>query len=76
MAREGVQLGELTTRERDVLLMAADGLSSPYIAGRLQLSPGTVNTLLLSSFGKLGVCDRAAAVAAAQASGLLEREPA
>ena len=39
------------------------------------LTPATVNTLLLSSFGKLGVCDRAAAVAAAQASGLLEREP-
>jgi two-component system nitrate/nitrite response regulator NarL len=74
MAHAGVQLGELTTRERDVLLMAADGLSSPYIAGRLQLSPATVNTLLLSSFGKLGVGDRAAAVAAAQASGLLERE--
>jgi DNA-binding NarL/FixJ family response regulator len=74
MARQGVQLGELTSRERDVLLMAADGLSSPYIAGRLQLSPGTVNTLLLSSFGKLGVYDRASAVAVAQQSGLLERE--
>ena len=76
MVHDGVQLGKLTSRERDVLLMAADGLSSPYIASRLQLSPATVNTLLLSSFGKLGVCDRAAAVAAAQAGGLLEREPA
>ena len=51
--------------------MAADGRSSPYIANRLQLSPATVNTHLLSSFEKLGVYDRAGAVAAAQQSGLL-----
>lgn len=73
MARDSVQVVELTSREREILLMAADGRSSPYIAGRLQLSPATVNTHLLSSFGKLGVCDRSGAVAVAQQSGLLDR---
>lgn len=71
MAREGVHPVELTTREREILLLTADGRSAPDIAGRLQLTPATVNTNLLSSFEKLGVRDRAGAVAAAQQSGLL-----
>ena len=71
MARTSVHPAELTSREREILVMAADGWSAPYIANMLQLSPGTVNTHLLSSFEKLGVYDRAGAVAAAQQSGLL-----
>jgi two-component system, NarL family, nitrate/nitrite response regulator NarL len=62
----------LTTREREILLLTADGRSAPDIAGRLQVSAATVNTHLLSSFEKLGVGNRAAAVAAAAQSGLLE----
>ena len=72
MAREGVQAAELTSREREILMLTADGRSAPDIAGRLQLSSATVNTTLLSSFEKLGVRDRAGAVAAALESGLLE----
>jgi two-component system nitrate/nitrite response regulator NarL len=72
MLREGVRRVELTTREREILLLTADGRSAPDIAWRLKLSPATVNTNLLSSFEKLGVCDRAGAVAVALQSGLLE----
>jgi two-component system, NarL family, nitrate/nitrite response regulator NarL len=72
MAREGVHPVELTTREREILVLTAHGRSAPDIAGRLHLSPATVNTNLLSSFEKLGVFDRAGAVAVAQQSGLLE----
>ena len=72
MAREGVHPVELTTREREILLLTADGRSAPDIAGRLHLSPATVNTNLLSSFEKLGVRDRAGAVEVALQSGLLE----
>ena len=73
MAREGVHLVELTTREREILMLTADGHSAPDIAGQLHLSTGTVNTSLLSSFEKLGVRDRATAVAVALESGLLEQ---
>jgi len=72
MLREGVRRVELTAREREILLLTADGRSAPDIAWRLQLSPATVNTNLLSSFEKLGVYDRAGAVAVALQSGLLE----
>jgi two-component system nitrate/nitrite response regulator NarL len=72
MLREGVRRVELTAREREILLLTADGRSAPDIAWRLELSPATVNTHLLSSFEKLGVCDRAGAVAVALQSGLLE----
>ena len=72
MASLGVHPAELTTREREILLLTADGRSSPDIAGRLQLTAATVNTNLLSSFEKLGVRDRAGAVAVARETGLLE----
>ena len=72
MASLGVPPVELTTREREILLLTADGRSAPDIAGRLQLTAATVNTNLLSSFEKLGVRDRAGAVAVARDTGLLE----
>ena len=73
MAHEGVHLVELTSREREILVLTADGRSAPDIAGHLQVTPATVNTNLLSSFEKLGVRDRAVAVAVALQTGLLER---
>jgi DNA-binding CsgD family transcriptional regulator len=73
MVRESVHLVELTAREREILALTADGRSAPDIAGYLHVSIATVNTILLSSFGKLGVRDRAAAVAVALQSGLLEQ---
>jgi two-component system nitrate/nitrite response regulator NarL len=71
MVRDSVHTHELTPREREILLLTADGRSAPDIAMHLQMSPSTVKTELLSSFEKLGVCDRAGAVAAALQSGLI-----
>ena len=62
----------LTTREREVLLLTADGLSAPEIAERLQLGAATVRSHLQNLYEKLDVSDRAAAVAAAMRRGLLE----
>jgi two-component system nitrate/nitrite response regulator NarL len=52
--------------------MTADGYSAPEIAERLTLSPTTVRTHLQHLYDKLGVSDRAAAVAEAMRRGLLE----
>lgn len=62
----------LSTREREVLGLVSAGLSSPEIARRLSLSPTTVKTHLQRVYEKLGVADRAAAVAEAMRRGLLE----
>jgi two-component system, NarL family, nitrate/nitrite response regulator NarL len=62
----------LTTREREVLGLVADGRSTAQIAGRLHLSPTTIKTHLANAYEKLGVSDRAAAVAAGMRRGLLD----
>ena len=62
----------LSERERDVLRLTADGLSAPEIARRMYLSPATIRTHLQHVYAKLGVSDRAAAVAEAMRRGLLE----
>ena len=62
----------LTEREREVLVMIADGLSAPAIAERLVLSTATVKSHQQTLYEKLGVSDRAAAVATAMRRGLLE----
>lgn len=62
----------LTVREREVLELVAAGLSSPEVARRLNLSTTTVKTHLQRLYEKLGVGDRAAAVAAAMRQNLLE----
>jgi two-component system, NarL family, nitrate/nitrite response regulator NarL len=62
----------LTAREREILRLTAEGLSGPEIGRRLFLSPATVKTHLQHLYGKLGVSDRAAAVAEAMRRGLLE----
>lgn len=61
----------LTEREHEVLRLTADGLSSPQIGAELHLSPTTVKSHLHHAYAKLGVSDRAAAVAVAIRSGLL-----
>lgn len=61
----------LTRREHEVLALTADGMSAPGIGDRLQLSPATVKSHLLHIYEKLGVSDRAAAVAEAMRRGLL-----
>jgi two-component system, NarL family, nitrate/nitrite response regulator NarL len=62
----------LTEREAEVLALIADGLSVPDISGRLFISASTVKTHIKNLFGKLGVSERAAAVAEAMRRGLLE----
>jgi two-component system nitrate/nitrite response regulator NarL len=72
--REAAPAGQellLTDRELDVLGMIADGRSAPEIARELELSAATVKTHLRSLYAKLGVSDRAAAVAVAMRRGLL-----
>jgi two-component system, NarL family, nitrate/nitrite response regulator NarL len=62
----------LTPREHEILVHVAEGRSAPEIARRLHLSTATVKTHLLHLYDKLGVADRAAAVAEGMRRGLLE----
>jgi two-component system, NarL family, nitrate/nitrite response regulator NarL len=62
----------LTPREREVLGHVAAGCGAPEIARLIHLSPATVKGHLQSLYEKLGVSDRAAAVAEAMRRGLLE----
>jgi DNA-binding CsgD family transcriptional regulator len=61
----------LTAREREVLQLASYGGTAATIAERLVLSPGTVRTHLGNIYTKLGVGDRAAAVAEGIRRGLI-----
>ncbi|ADD42259.1 response regulator [Stackebrandtia nassauensis] len=61
----------LSAREIEVLSLVAAGNSNKAIAAALFISEATVKTHLLHIYGKLGVNDRAAAVAAGYDSGLL-----
>jgi two-component system nitrate/nitrite response regulator NarL len=61
----------LTEREQEILRYVAEGLSAPKIGEELHLSAATVKTHLGTLYQKLGVSDRAAAVAVAMRIGLL-----
>jgi two-component system, NarL family, nitrate/nitrite response regulator NarL len=62
----------LTPREHDVLHGLAAGKTAPTIAKDLHVSTATVKTHLKTLYEKLGVSDRAAAVAEAMRRGLIE----
>jgi len=62
----------LSPREREVLEQTANGRSAPEIARELHISTATVKTHLHNVYEKLGVSERAAAVAEAMRRGLLE----
>jgi two-component system nitrate/nitrite response regulator NarL len=62
----------LSAREAEILRLIADGLSAPEIGTQLFISPSTVKTHVRNLFEKLGVSDRAAAVAEGMRRGLLE----
>lgn len=62
----------LTAREREVLQLMAGGLSGPAIAAQLVVSPATVKTHLEHIYAKLGVPDRAAAVARGVRDGIIK----
>lgn len=70
--RRGGIRAALSAREREVLELIAQGHSAPEIGRRLDVSAGTVKSHLQHLYEKLGVSDRAAAVAVAMRRGLLE----
>ena len=62
----------LTPREQEILHLIAAGKSLPDIAKELYLGLTTVKTHVQHLYEKLGVSDRAAAVASAMRRGLIE----
>lgn len=62
----------LSAREKEVLNYIARGLTIPAMSKQMFLAPSTVKTHVQRLYEKLGVSDRAAAVAEAMRSGLLE----
>ena len=72
LRRRRVQSGALLSpRETEVLNRLAAGASAPEIAGELYLTTATVKTHLHHLYEKLGVSDRAAAVAEGMRRGLI-----
>jgi len=63
-------VGLLTPREREVLVLMAHGMTNPDIARHLVVEAGTVKTHVSRILMKLGVHDRAQAVAVAYRSRL------
>ena len=72
MREESEVRPRLSPREQEVLELIAGGLSAPEIGERIHLSTATVKTHLQHIYEKLGVSERAAAVAEAMRRGLLE----
>lgn len=64
----------LSQREQEVLALIAQGSTNREAAKRLYISETTVKTHLLHVYAKLGVNDRAAAVAAAFSRGYLKSQ--
>lgn len=60
---EAVAFQELTSQERQVLLLIAEGRTNREIAAELFLSEGTVRNYVSSILSKLGVSNRAEAAA-------------
>jgi DNA-binding NarL/FixJ family response regulator len=53
--KEDDPLDELTTREREVLALMAEGLTDRGISERLYITPKTIETHIRHIFGKLGI---------------------
>jgi DNA-binding NarL/FixJ family response regulator len=73
-SRPGGPVDRLSAREREILVLLADGLSNGEIAARLYLGVGTVKDHVSAILTKLGVNGRVQAALAAERAGLLRGE--
>lgn len=71
-AIRGMEGTAVTRRQRQVLQLFADGLSTDQVAHRLGLSEETVRTHAKASLARLGARDRTHAVAIALRGGLID----
>lgn len=72
-AREGSRVHTtLTTREREILVLLAEGLTTHQIGRRLGISPRTVETHVAKLYRKLAVRTRIQAMAKAASLGLID----
>ncbi|HEY8981617.1 MAG TPA: response regulator transcription factor [Streptomyces sp.] len=69
---EAARVGRLSDREREVLVLVAEGLSNAEIGARIHLSGGTVKDHVSAILAKLRVSSRVQAALLAQRAGLLE----
>ncbi len=69
------ELDPMTTRELEVLTLAAAGLKTDEIARQIFVSRNTVKTHLAHTYAKLGARNRAEAVATALQIGVIELVP-
>ena len=72
--RAAAPAAELSDREREVLMLVAEGLPNKLIARRLDISEKTVKAHLTSVFREIGVTDRTQAALWAERHGLTAGE--
>jgi DNA-binding NarL/FixJ family response regulator len=70
-AGPATELSELTSRERQVMALVAEGLTNAEIGERLYMSPATARTHVSRILTKLGARDRTQLVVMAYESGLV-----
>ncbi|MFE7760453.1 response regulator [Streptomyces sp. NPDC057438] len=69
---DAARIGRLTEREREVLVLVAEGLSNSEIGTLVHLSAGTVKDHVSAILSKLRVASRVQAALLAQRAGLLD----
>ncbi|MEO7352128.1 MAG: response regulator transcription factor, partial [Marmoricola sp.] len=72
VARSGTELGRLTPREREILLLVSSGRSNAEIGKQLFISAKTVSVHVSNVMSKLGAGSRTEAAALARSAGLIE----